>query len=505
MRRVSDVLDCWFESGSMPFAQVHYPFENQEWFESHFPADFVVEYIGQTRGWFYTLHVLGTALFDKPAFTSCVAHGVVLGDDGRKASKRLRNFPDPDAAFSRYGADAIRWSLLSSSVLRGGNLIVSDRGMGEAVREAVLPVWNACHFFTTYANTGSRRAAWRTDSADVLDRYVLAKAHDLVAAATDRFEALDLAGACAAVSGFLDTLNNWYVRRSRRRFWGDRSGPDPDALDTLYTVLEVLLRTAAPLLPLIGDHLYRALTDGRSVHLTDWPDAEDLPADPDLVATMDRVRDVASAGHAIRKAQALKVRIPLPALTVAGVGACTLAPFTSLIADEVNVKEVRLTDDVSDAGDLVLSVLPKVAGPRLGGQVQQVLKAARAGEWRRDGDAVEVGGVALDPGEFELRLVPKDEATSRALAGDAALVVLDTRLTPELETEGRARDVVREIQKARREAGLDVSDRIRVRLTAPQETVAAVETHADWILAEVLADSLTTTVGLETEVVLAPS
>ena len=514
MRRVPEVLDCWFESGSMPYAQVHYPFENVEWFESHFPADFIVEYIGQTRGWFYTLHVLATALFDTHPFRTCLAHGVILGDDGRKASKRLRNFPDPDVAFAQYGADAIRWSLLSSSVLRGGNLIVSDKGMGAAVREAVLPVWNACHFFTTYANTAGRRAVWRADSTNALDRYVLAKTHDLVASVTARMDACDLAGACADVSDFLDALNNWYVRRSRDRFWGTGTGtgtgtgsagrpsragqhtePDADAVDTLYTVLEVLLRTVAPLLPFIGEYLYTALTGARSVHLTDWPDVAALPADPGLVAVMDRVREVCSAGLSLRKAGGLRVRLPLPSLTVAGDDAAALQPFVGLIGDEVNVKEVRLVAAVSDAGDVVLSVLPRVAGPRLGGRVQEVLRAAKAGAWKRSGDGVEVGGIALRPGEFTLSLVPRDESTTRALPGLATLVVLDTSTTAELEAEGMARDVVREVQQARRTAALDVGDRIRLRLVLPQEQAAAVESHREWVTGEVLAVEMTVTAG----------
>ncbi len=506
MRRVPEVLDCWFESGAMPYAQVHYPFENTEWFHSHFPADFIVEYIGQTRGWFYTLHVLSTALFDKPPFLTCLAHGVVLGDDGRKASKRLRNFPDPDVAFAQYGADAIRWSLLSSSVLRGGNLVVSDKGMGAAVREAVLPVWNACHFFTTYANTSGRRAAWRTDSTNVLDRYALAKARALVVSVTERLDAYDLAGACAAVAGFLDAMNNWYVRRSRDRFWGTDAGPraagagqhtepDGDAVDTLYTVLEVLLRTVAPLLPLVGDYLYTALTGARSVHLADWPDADALPLDPDLVAVMDRVREVCSAALSVRKAAGLRVRLPLCSLTVAGADSTALEPFASLIADEVNVKDVRLVSAVDDAGDLVLSVLPGVAGPRLGAKVQEVLRAARAGHWQSSGDGVEVGGITLQPGEFTLRLVARDDSTTRALPGHDALVVLDTSTTAELEAEGMARDVVREVQRARRTAGLDVGDRIRLRLVLPPDQTAAVEAHRGWVMAEVLAVDLTVTAG----------
>ena len=483
MRRVSDVLDCWFESGSMPYAQVHYPFENKEWFEENFPADFIVEYVGQTRGWFYTLHVLSTALFDKPPFRTCMAHGIVLGSDGRKLSKRLRNYPDPLEAFERVGADAIRWSLLSSSVLRGGNLVASGAAMDAALREAVLPLWHTCRTLTLYAE---HRPRLTTDAEDDLDRYALAKAAEMVERATAAFEVYDLSGACWAVSRFLDALNNWYVRRSRDRLWAG----DEAAVDTLFTVLHTLLRVAAPLLPLTAEHLWRALFPGTgSLHLQDWPRPGELPGDRGLVVAMDRVREVCSAGHAVRKAHVpvLRTRLPLAAATVAGEGVEALEPFRSLIAEELNVREVRFSGAVTEAGELVLNVLPRVAGPRLGAQVQQVIRAARAGQWERDGEAVVVGGVALQPGEFELRLLPKDEKTTRALPGDDGVVVLDVTLTAELEAEGVARDVVRLVQDARKNTGLDVRDRIDLRLEVPSSARAAVEANLEVIAGEVLA------------------
>ncbi len=486
MRRVADVLDCWFESGSMPYAQVHYPFENKDWFEENFPADFIVEYVGQTRGWFYTLHVLSVALFDRPPFRACLAHGIVLGNDKRKLSKRLRNYPDPLEAFERLGSDAVRWSLLSSSILRGGNLVASEAAMEAALREAVLPLWHTCRTLTLYAEHQPRLV----DKADdVLDRYALAKAAELVAQATAAFEAHDLSGACWEVSRFLDALNNWYVRRSRDRLW---SG-DTAAVDTLFTVVHTLLRVAAPLLPLTADHLWCALspTSG-SVHLQDWPAPGALPADPELVAAMDRAREVCSAGHAVRKGHVpvLRTRLPLPSVTVAGAGARALAPFTGLIADELNVREVHLTDAVEAAGELVLTVNPRVAGPRLGQEVQKVIRAAKERRWTRDGDDVSVGGVALLPGEFELRLLPQDQSTSRALPGEDAIVVLDVAVTADLEAEGVARDVVRLVQEARRTAGLDVRDRIALGLSVPATARRAVERHQDLIAAEVLATSL---------------
>lgn len=504
MRRVTDVLDCWFESGSMPFAQVHYPFDNAEWFDHHFPGDFIVEYIGQTRGWFYTLHVLATALFDRPAFSTCLAHGVILGNDGQKASKRLRNYTDPEEVFATQGADAVRWALLSSPVLRGGDTIFGEKAVGEAVRAALLPLWHAWSFFTLYANADGRRAdptATRPDG--VLDRYVLAKLADLVGEVGSAMDRYDLSGACAAIASFLDALTNWYIRRSRDRFWGsdDAAGTTTQAFDTLATVLEVLCRTAAPLLPMLTEEVWSGLRAGTppevlaadpgrwpsSVHLTDWPDAAGLPADPDLVAAMDRVRDICSAAHSVRKAQRLRARLPLAALTVAGPGVGALAPFRDLIAEEVNVREVILTDSVEGLATATLTVTFKVAAPRLGPSTPKVAAAAKAGDWSLlDGGRARVGEAELLPGEFDMRMQPRDETTTRVLSG-ATVVVLDIETDESLEAEGLARDLVRLVQESRRDAGLDVSDRIRLALAVPDLVAAAVDEHRAWMAEQVLA------------------
>jgi len=490
MRRVEDVLDCWFESGSMPFAQVHYPFEHREWFESHFPADFIVEYVSQTRGWFYTLHVLATALFDRPPFRACISHGIVLGTDSKKLSKSRQNFTDPVEVFDTYGADALRWMLFSSPVLRGGDIIVDTKAVAEAVRTVLNPVWNVWSFFTLYANTERRRASFRTDAPAVLDRYILAKTRDLVVAVTDRMDALDLPGACAAVLGYIDALTNWYVRRSRARFWMG----DGDAFDTLASVLEVFCRLAAPLLPLVTDAIWPALTgvtDDGSVHLSDWPSVDALPDDPALVAAMDRVRQVCSAASSIRKARGARVRMPLARLTVASPDAKTLRLFSGLIAEEVNVKEVELTADVSTFAEPALTLSPAVLGPRLGAAVQQLLQAARAGRWERGADgSVSVLGRRLADDEYTLALVPRDAGSGRALPGEQGVVALDLTPRPELEAEGLARDAVRLVQVARKESGLHVSDRIALTLVAPAEVAAAVEVHRARVAEQTLAVEL---------------
>jgi isoleucyl-tRNA synthetase len=487
MRRVPEVLDCWFESGSMPFAQVHYPFENAEWFEHHYPGDFIVEYIGQTRGWFYTMHVLATALFDRPAFRSCVSHGILLGEDGRKMSKSLQNYPDVYRIFDDYGSDAMRWFLMSSPVLRGGDMPVTETSIREAVRHVLLPLWNVWYFFTLYANADGYVATRRTDSTHLLDRYLLAKTRELVSTTQAQLDVYDVSGACATVRSYLDALTNWYVRRSRDRFWsGDR-----DAFDTLYTVLETMARVVAPLAPMVSEEIWRGLTGGRSVHLTDWPDAEEFPADHELVANMDAVRDVCSAALSVRKARGLRVRLPLPRLTVATSAAAALEPFGDLVADEVNVKAVDFTTDVAAHCERVLTLVPRALGPRLGGQVQQVIKAVKAGDWSTSGGEVVAGGVTLLDGEYDLRLVAADAEHSAPLPDGDGVVVLDVAVTPELAAEGLARDLVRVVQMARRDAGLDVSDRITVAVQAPADVVAAAEANRAFVTGETLAETVT--------------
>lgn len=491
MRRVPEVLDCWFESGSMPFAQKHYPFENKDWFDTHSPADFIVEYSGQTRGWFYTLHVLATALFDRPAFKKVVAHGIVLGDDGTKMSKSRRNYPDVNEVFNRDGSDAMRWFLMSSPILRGGNLIVTEQGIREGVRQALLPMWNAYSFLQLYS---SKPAQWSVDSSDVLDRYILAKLHDVVAAVGDALDNTDIARACDEVRTFCDALTNWYVRRSRDRFWaGDTE--HPEAFNTLYTVLETLTRVTAPLLPMVSEVIWRGLTGERSVHLADFPQADQFPADDDLVRAMDEVRGVCSATSSVRKAHKLRNRLPLPKVTVALPESARLADFADIIRDEVNVKEVALTFDVDSVGRFDVVVNAKVAGPRLGKDVQRAIKAVKSGNYERRGDAVVADGIELVAGEFTERLVAADPDSTTQIDGVDGLVVLDMTLTEELEAEGWAADVIRGLQDARKASGFEVSDRIEVKLVVPEEKREWALRHTDMIAGEVLATSFEVVTG----------
>lgn len=489
MRRVTDVLDVWFDSGSMPFAQFHYPFENKEFFEEHNPADFIVEYIGQTRGWFYLLHVLSVALFDRPAFKKVVAHGIVLGDDGQKMSKSKGNYPNVNEVFDRDGSDAMRWFLMSSPILRGGNLIVTEQGIRDGVRQALLPIWNAYSFLQLYS---SKPAQWSVDSGDVLDRYILAKLHDLVGTVRVALDNTDIADATDAVRQFADALTNWYVRRSRDRFW---AGDDehPEAFNTLYTVLEVLTRVTAPLLPMTSEVIWRGLTGERSVHLADFPEAADIPADAELVAAMDATRGVCSAASSVRKAHKLRNRLPLPSLTVALPDSGQLEPFAAIIRDEVNVKNIELTSDVDSVGTFEVVVNARAAGPRLGKDVQRVIKAVKSGNYERVGDTVVADGIELQPDEFTERLVAANPESTARIDGLDGLVVLDMEVTEELEAEGWAADVIRGLQDARKATGLEVSDRINVRLSVPEDKLEWAQRHRDLIAGEVLALELDVT------------
>jgi isoleucyl-tRNA synthetase len=514
MRRIEDVLDVWFDSGSMPFAQVHYPFENQDWFESHSPADFIVEYISQTRGWFYLMHVLSTVLFDRPAFTNVISHGTVLGSDGQKMSKSLHNYPDVSEVFDRDGADAMRWYLMASPILRGGTLTVTEEAIRGGVREFLLPLWSTYYFYTLYANADGYEAdpgalegfasrAFPTGTADtslrdasepagvgpanLLDRYILAKTGELITATTEELEALDSPLAAEKLRDFADVLTNWYVRRSRDRFWQG----DKDAFDTLYTVLETVARVAAPLAPLVTEEIWRGLTGGRSVHLEDWPDASGFPDEGELVAELDYVREIASAGLALRKARGLRVRLPLAGLTVVTGRTDWFEGVEQILRDELNVKNVTF----ETSGELEtfgitrrLSVNARALGPRLGKRVQEIIGAAKAGDWTVSGSDVTAGGEALLDGEYELVLEAADPASAIAFLSDGGFVILDTETTPELEAEGLARDVIRAVQDTRKAAGLDVSDRITLSVTGSSaDDIAALRAHAESIAAETLA------------------
>ena len=523
MHRITDVLDCWFESGSMPFAQFHYPFENKEYFEQHFPCDYVVEYIGQTRGWFYTLHIMATALFDKPAFKNVICHGIVLGSDGQKMSKHLRNYPDVNGVFDKFGSDAMRWFLMSSPILRGGNLIVTADGIRDTVRQVMLPVWSSYYFFTLYANAANggkgfdarRLRADEVDGLPRMDQYLLARTRLLVERVEKSLDDFAISDACEAVTDFIDVLTNWYIRNTRDRFWNE----DENAFNTLYTVLETFMRALAPLAPMEAETVWRGLTGGESVHLADWPFLTDektgeptelgrvLKANDALVSAMDQVREVVSATLSLRKAEQIRVRQPLSKLTVVVADPKAVEDYVEVLKSELNVKSVDFStlEDAPEHGLKIihqLKVNARAAGPRLGKQVQFAIKASKTGTWHVDAatgaPVVETpnGDIALENGEFEvINRVEEQDAKQAANSVSSALpsggfVILDTALDDNLLAEGYARDAVRAVQDARKEADFNISDRIVLTLTAPAVDAPKLEQFRDLIAHETLATTL---------------
>jgi isoleucyl-tRNA synthetase len=438
--------------------------------------------------------VLATALFDRHPFENCICHGVVVAKDGQKLSKRLRNFPDPEEVFENQGADAFRWYLMASPLLKGNDLPVQqdDKPIADVVRNVLNPIWNAWYFFSLYANADEIRAQSGTPDQNVLDRYILAKTRELVDDLGGLMDVYDIAGACSRVVAFIDALNNWYIRRSRLRFWKSEKDDDKQqAYDTLYTVLVTLCRLASPLLPFLTDEIYRGLTGDESVHLGDWPDPASLAADPDLVADMDRVRDVCSTALAMRRTRSVRVRQPLRSLSLAGPQVERLRPFVDLIQDEVNVKQVQLREEIEDFASFQLQVNARLLGPRLGPQMKSVIAAAKQGQWSTSGDGrVEVAGQVLSEDEYTLLLKPAEGVACQALSSNDMVAVLDFELSESLVQEGMARDLVRLIQQARREAGLHVSDRIRLSLSLPPDWQVAATAFREYLAENTLASEL---------------
>jgi isoleucyl-tRNA synthetase len=491
MRRVIEVLDVWFDSGSMPFAQLHYPFENKEKFEQNFPADFIVEYVSQTRGWFYTLMVLSTALFDKQPFLNCMCHGVVLDEDGHKLSKRLKNYPSPQEVFQKYGADALRWFLVSSPIVRGGDLTFDRHGKGlaEVVRSILNPIWSAYYFFTLYANSDKITATRVTSGNNLLDNYILAKTRELQQIVNDSLEVYDIPSATYAVSQYLEALNNWYIRRSRERFW--RSKKDDDkilAYNTLFTVICSLCEITAPLLPLLTETIYRGLTGLTSVHLIDWPKIDSLPKNQELVASMDIVREVCSIGLSLREAHKLRTRLPLQSVTIAGSSSSNLQPFIDLIKDELNVKEVLFTEDFSTCAEYILNINSRILGPKIGSEIKNVLLATKSGQWIRDSSGkITVAGITLDDHDYTLNLKVLGNMAGQTLASGKTVVLLDINVTADLENEGLARDLVRTIQQARKDAGLHVADSIELEVIIHDSILQKITPYIKYIKEQTLA------------------
>jgi isoleucyl-tRNA synthetase len=519
MRRIPEVLDCWFESGAMPYAQVHYPFENKERFEAHFPADFINEGLDQTRGWFYTLDVLAAGLFGERAFKSCVVSGLVLAEDGRKMSKSLRNYTDPMEVMDRFGADALRFFLMNSAATRADDLRYSDDGVKEVLKGVLLPLRNAFGFFVTYANIDGWPARFAGTvpgeapkvRSNPLDGWILSACERMVKGVGDGLEALDMQGSIAPIVEFIDLLNNWYIRRSRRRFWranpaGSATGGDADkaeAYATLYRVLVRLSLVASPLLPFIAEEIWRDLRREdwpESVHLADWPEPDASLRDEALERKMAFARRAVSLGHALRVQHDLKIRQPLRALhlvTKDSEERAVLEEMADLLREELNVKNVVFRDNEEELVEYSAKANFRVLGKELGkdmkaaAEVIEKLEAATL--------SALVGGasttilvlgrsVVLDLSKVEIRRSEKQGL--RVLNEGTLTVALDTELDEALLREGWVRDLVRGVQSLRKDSGLEVTDRIRLTVACDAELRAALDDFASFVAEETLATKI---------------
>ncbi|MCL2737241.1 MAG: isoleucine--tRNA ligase [Alphaproteobacteria bacterium] len=490
--RIPDVLDCWVESGAMPWASLHYPFNPsshsgaEAGLPKNFPGDYIIEGQDQTRGWFYSLMVLATALFDKPAFKVVSANGMMVDEHKKKFSKSVGNFVNPEAQIEQFGADAVRLFILGSNFMKAEPVPMDMEGkvFVEPSKNILVPLWNAYHFFTLYANAGGVTATdneqLTTGNSNILDQYVLAELDDLAGVVRGALDDYKPEVAIREFTRFLEVLNNWYVRLNRQRFWDEEQG----AFDTLYFVLSKLCKLLAPFAPFVSEYVFRALTGKESVHLERFP-AQGGMKIPELLTNMRRVQQVVATGKMLRENAGLRNRLPLAQLTIAA-GACGnthLQDFTGIIKDELNVKTVEFTSDISSVADsFVYLITPKI-GARLGAGLKEIMAAAKQ-------PGFNPADFGLLPDEFETRLTVKPGVTGAALSDNTAVIVLDTNITKELRLEGLARDALRFIQDSRKEAGLDVSDRIVLEYAADGELLAAIGVHAEMIKENALVTDL---------------
>ena len=499
--RTPEVLDCWFESGSMPYAQQHYmgrtdgasggsaPLPVDDEVSRFFPADFIAEGLDQTRGWFYTLMVLGTCLFDQSPYRNVIVNGLVLAEDGKKMSKRLKNYPDPNLMLDTYGADAIRLYMIYSPVVKAESLKFSENGVKQILRDLLIPWWNAYSFFVTYANVDGFHDAEVVypESANVLDRWIVSSMETLIADVTAAMDAYDLQKSVRPFVKFVEDLTNWYIRRSRRRFW--KSTDDGDKLAayrTLRYVLVQLAKVAAPFTPFIAEEIYtnlKGVGDPESVHLCDFPTANAAARQPELERAMAEVQQVVELGRRLRADNDLKVRQPLAKIRVAGVSIEALA---ALVTDELNVKAVESIADETELCDVTFKANFKTLGRKCGPKMKAVAAAIAAMKSFSGTETVE--GVELTGEDVLVTRRPKE---GLVVASEGAIVVgLETVLTPELVAEGLAREFVSHVQAMRKEADFEVTQRIKVTVACDAELKAALAAHCDYVKSEILATEL---------------
>ncbi len=515
MRRIPEVFDCWFESGSMPYAQQHYPFENKEYFEQHFPADFISEGLDQTRGWFYTLTILASHLFDKPAFKNCIVNGIVLASDGRKMSKSLRNFTDPVEAINKFGADAIRLFLMHSAVVKADEIRYSDDGVREILKSILIPWWNSYSFFVTYANIDKVTPTGHYfDSklpSNPLDAWLLSITQKLISDVSQALDSYDLSAAIDPIVKFIDELNNWYIRRSRRRFWKSENDTDKtEAYEALYIALKTLSLVAAPFVPFITEEMYLNLKtseDKESVHLCDYPVPNADWINKELEFKMETVQKAVSMGHSLRNQFNLKNRQPLASVALVTRNSeekRVLAEMEECIREELNVKKVEFHDREDELVEYKAKANFKVLGKELGPlmkqaatiistltseQIQSILDGTKL--------SIEVSGneVELDSEKVLVERLEKDDL--KVLNDGTLTVGLDSKVTDELKKEGYVRDLIRGIQNQRKENGYNVTDRIKIKLSGDSDLQSAFKIFEDFIANETLANEIEWTDSLQ--------
>ncbi len=506
MRRVPDVLDCWFESGSMPYGQLHYPFENKERFAKTFPADFISEGLDQTRGWFYTLTIMATALFDKPAFLHNVTNGIILAEDGEKMSKSKGNFTDPMILVEKFGADSLRFALMNSAAVHADDLKFSDQMVKDVLKSLILPLWNSYSFFVTYANLDN----YQPDDTpfeklwNPLDRWMISVTEELCANMDDALGNYDIQRACGYLVAFMDKLNNWYIRRSRRRFWkSENDGDKKMAYNTLYKVLMTFIKLACPIIPFICEEIYQNLRqegDPESVHLCDYPEYNKNHRDYGLEKMMDLTMQAIVMGRSLRSSYNLKTRQPLKKLFLVDRNEedrKILTGMKDIIAEELNVKEVEINSEETDLVDYSAKANFKVLGSRLGKAMKEVASKIQTMRSERIAQILEGFKEEVSFGENQKvqlsaddLVIQRNEKQNLKVLNEGQLTVgFDTEVDQNLLNEGLARDIIRAIQTLRKESGFEVSDRIILTIGGDEEVQAAYEQFKSFIESETLSRS----------------
>ena len=507
MRRITDVLDCWFESGSMPYAQLHYPFENKEYFEEHFPADFICEGLDQTRGWFYTLTVLAAGLFDKPAFMNCITNGIVLTPEGKKMSKSERNYTDPMEIVNTYGADSLRFALMNSAVVRAEDLKFSEDSVKDVLKNLIIPLWNAYSFFVTYANIDGYEPSETSYEklSNPMDTWIISSSERLIEEVTEALDAYDIQKACSLFIPFIDDLNNWYIRRSRRRFWrSENDGDKKEAYDTLYRVLMTFIKIAAPIIPYTTEDIYQNLkTDemSQSIHLELYPEYKACQRDLELEKRMALTQKAIVMGRSLRASNNLKTRQPLQTLFLVDrteEDRKVLSAMADIIAEELNVKEVLIQEDESALVSYSAKANFKVLGSRLGKQMKSVASQIELFSGAMIASILDGKSVKLQYSEGEIEIsvehiiVGRTEREGVKVLNEGSLTVgFDTKVTEELLQEGIARDIVRSVQNLRKDSGFEVSDRINLTYDGDDVVRQVFSNFGSTIAKETLSNSLT--------------